>query len=130
MTFSVSNDQKIYSVVYSESVLTMNGTEQLFFNIINEKEKFQFEIAFLFSDDGEPLSTTFWETPEKNTLFYKLHKWVSPTWIEIAKPVLLKGQDLDGDYYLKFRSVCNNPNYHREFSITIWKHVVKLDSNG
>jgi len=130
MIVAQTKENILYSVIYSESVLALDKYHKLIFIVHNKEHNFKFNLVFDFDDKGEAFSTTFWETPEDNTLVYLLHKWDSPTWVEIGKPIELSGKDLNGQYFLKFRSHSFEGSPHRNFSITVWKLIPKLETNG
>ena len=122
VVYSLSKDNIRHTLIYSETVLSIDKSDNLYFTIV--KPGFSFNIIFDFDDNGKGLSSTYWEVPEKNTLFYLLHNWDSPPWTEISIPVKLNGHNLQGGFFLKFRNIAKENSQFRQFNLTIWKKEV------
>jgi hypothetical protein len=108
-------------LILNETFLLIDKEDTIFIEIKNDELKFN--LQFSYCSDGDPLSTTYWESLEENSLHYRLNNWDYNTWVEISKPVLLKVKDSSNNYWMRFRNDSQSGKNMRKFEVSIWKEV-------
>lgn len=105
-------------LVYSETILCLNKEDNIIFEVKNDYLDYKFK--FIFRNDGEKYSTTYFPDETNRELTYQLHNWDSNSYVEISKAIILR-DDSFGNFLIKFRNQSLESKNHRKFTLTIWK---------
>ncbi len=127
---STSKDGLKRRVVYQGSVLSPYRNDSLSFAIDYVHEDgwtVKAHLIFNFDDLGEPFTSNI--LPFRDTALncdgqnWTLHKWNSPTFVEVSVPVKFDVMDSNGAarvLWFKFRTQATEGQDYRSFILTVW----------
>jgi hypothetical protein len=120
MIKATSRDGTHRRVVYNESVVLVDDTDKLIFNIIDEEIKVEVIINFTFSNEGKKFKTEGHLSSDGKTLDIILHKWDGSFPIENTDPIIMTITLTRKRLWIKFRTIASKEKSFRTFQLTVW----------
>ncbi|MFH0893433.1 MAG: hypothetical protein V2A54_03265 [Bacteroidota bacterium] len=121
MTKSISKDGTVRRCVFSETVLLVNEEEeQLIYDIIDDKLKMKFQIAFTFCNEGSENSSSGNLSEDKKTINVTLHNWNSSNGVELKKALQYTTAETKKKVWIKYKTWADKKLNFRSFTLTVW----------
>lgn len=130
MVIAISKEGQSRKLIYDRTLVLLDKRDTLSFIIRHENDiqkwTVQAHLRFIFDDLGEEFSSTihmFHDTAVGVGQEWRLHRWYSPTYVEVSAPEILQVQDSAGavrTLLVKFRTQSTEGLNHRTFSISVW----------
>jgi hypothetical protein len=116
MITSISEKGIKRKMIMSESVILVEKSDKICFDVDNNDDRFQ--IIFGFSETGKEYSTTSVPNIDPNIYDITLNRWNGSSFIETSKPWELIRNN--SSYWIHWRTYSNEKVVQRVFEITIW----------
>jgi len=119
MIISISKDGIKRRVIFNDTILLVDMEDKLLFSFKDEKLTFELTFNFIFSDEGEELTTSGNVSDNGKTVTMTLYKWNNSLGTEVTKPIELS-TTTGKRIWIKFKTFAEKKNSLRSFHLTIW----------